>query len=134
MRQLHSSLAEAFVSRNARTLIVDSPAPTIIRTVTSTTSKGENTYQRTGPREQWFIPEMGEFSGHLADRAVELGYHRLRVALTDSVDQRAEAPGFRLARHWKLINPNYQFLAITPFYFENLRRTEKQKTKTTYID
>lgn len=79
-------------------------------TVTST-SKGENTYQRTGPREQWFISEMGEFGGHLADRAVELSYHRLRVALTDSVDQRAEAPGFRLACHWKLINSNYQFLA-----------------------
>lgn len=79
-----------------------------MRTVTSiTNTRGENTYQRTGPREQWFISEMGEFGGHLADRAVELGYHRLRVALADSVDQGAEAPGFRLARHWKLINSTY---------------------------
>lgn len=47
---------------------------------------------------------MREFGGDLADRDVERGYHRLRVALAESVDQRAEAPGFRLTRHWKLIN------------------------------
>lgn len=47
---------------------------------------------------------MREFGSDLADRAVERGDHRLRAALAESVDQRAEAPGFRLTRHWKLIN------------------------------
>jgi len=47
---------------------------------------------------------MREFGGDLADRAIERGYYCLRVALAESVDQRAEASGFRLTRNWKLIN------------------------------
>lgn len=48
---------------------------------------------------------MRELSGHFADRAIESGNHCLRVALTeDHMDQRGEAAGFRLARHWELIN------------------------------
>lgn len=47
---------------------------------------------------------MREFGGDLTDRAVEGGYHRFRVIITESVDQRAEAPSLRLTRHWNLIN------------------------------
>lgn len=106
-----SIFSEFFVFQNRKctsiALTIGSKPPIIIWTVTTTASKRDNTHQRTSPREQRFIPEMREFSSHFADRAVERGYYRLRLALTNSVDQRAEAPSFRLARHWKLINPNY---------------------------
>lgn len=39
-----------------------------------------NTHQRAGPSEQRLIPKVRELGCHLADRAVERGYHRLRFA------------------------------------------------------
>lgn len=43
-------------------------------------------YQRAGPGEQWLVSKMRELGRHLADRAVKRGYHRFRLALTQSVD------------------------------------------------
>lgn len=68
------------------------------------TSVRDDTHQRAGPSEQWFIPKMRQLSRHLADRTVEGGYYRPRVTLAEKVDQRVEAAGLRLARHCKLIN------------------------------
>lgn len=47
---------------------------------------------------------MRELSSYLAERTVERGYYRPRVAPAEKVNQRPETSGLRLTRHCKLIN------------------------------
>jgi len=70
----------------------------------ATNGERDGTHQRAGPSEQRLVAEMRELGGHLADGAIEGGYHRPRVTPAEKADQRGEAAGLRLARHCKLIS------------------------------